>query len=342
MHQPVPEVLSATLAAASAGDHDAFRQLTEPYARELHLHCYRMLGSFQDAEDGLQETLLRAWRHLATFEGRSSFRAWLYRIATNVCLRHRVQRATAPLVLSEALEATSQTALPALNMSPYPDALLDELESPIGNPGAEYDVYESVQLAFLAVVQTLPARQRAVLILHDVVGFSAAEVAEVLDSTTASVNSALNRARATLRPLRATGRIRSIRRDLTAEKTESFVQRCVEAWQAADVARLSALLKADVVMGAPALGLRLHGRTTVGEFLASVPAPDHRDALRFAATRANRQPALAVYRLDPLGRTVTHRAWAMVVLTTDGDALQGIAIFPDPGLIRVFGLPIEL
>jgi RNA polymerase sigma-70 factor (ECF subfamily) len=187
------------LAAASAGDPEASRGLTERYRRELHLHRYRMLGSFHDAEDAVQETLLRAWGHLATFEGRGSFRAWLCRIATNVCLTQGRRRQMDPPVFSKALaEAIARSSEPAINLSPYPDALLDELEATPGDPAFAYDLRESVQLVFLAAVQLLPPRQRAVLILRDVVGFSAAEVADLLDSTTASVNGALNRARATI------------------------------------------------------------------------------------------------------------------------------------------------
>jgi len=330
------------LAAASAGDHDAFRQLTDPYTREIHLHCYRMLGSIQDAEDGLQETLLRAWRYLASFERRSSFRAWLYRIATNVCLRQRAHRPTDPLIVSEAIEALAPTISQAYNLSPYPDALLDEMETPFGNPAAEYDQYESVQLAFLAVVQLLPPRQRAVLILHDVVGFSAAEVADLLDSTVASVNSALNRARATVQQHRTAGRLPAVGSPAPDQVAQAFVERCVEAWQAADVAQLSDLLKADVVMGAPALGLHLNGRLAVCEFLANVPPREHRDRFRFTASRANRQPALAVYRLDAHGQTTAYRGWGIVVLRTDGGVVAGIAVFPDPSLMRVFGLPEQM
>ena len=330
------------LAAASAGDHDAFGRLTDPYAREIHLHCYRMLGSIQDAEDALQETLLRAWRYLASFQGRSSFRAWLYRIATNVCLRKRADRASDRFMVSEAIESIAPAMTQPLHLSPYPDALLDEFEASYGNPGAEYDLYESVQLAFLAAVQLLPPRQRAVLILHDVVGFSAAEVAEQLDSTTASVNSALNRARSAMQKHQATGRLRALHNPPADQSAESFVERCLAAWQAADVVRLSDLLKADVVMGMPALGVRLNGRSAVSEFLASVPARKERDSFRFIATRANRQPAVAVYRLDPDGPEGIYQALAIVVLSRDGDGIRGIAAFPDPRLMPAFGLPNEL
>ncbi len=333
---------AVAFAAALASDHDAFQQLTIPYIRELHLHCYRLLGSFEDAEDGLQETLLRAWRHLASFEGRSSFRAWLYRIATNVCLLQRARRPVDRSIAWQSVEALAPPMTHSFNLSPYPDALLDEMETPFGNPAAEYDQHESVQLAFLAVVQLLPPRQRAVLILHDVVGFSAAEVADLLDSTVASVNSALNRARATVQQHRTAGRLPAVGSPAPDQVAQAFVERCVEAWQAADVAQLSDLLKADVVMGAPALGLHLNGRLAVCEFLANVPPREHRDRFRFIASRANRQPALAVYRLDAHGQTTAYRGWGIVVLRTDGGVVAGIAVFPDPSLMRVFGLPTQM
>ena len=326
--------------AALADDHGAFERLTAPYAREIHLHCYHMLGSFHDAEDAVQETFLRAWKYFASHQDDASFRAWLYRIATNVCLRNRARLANDRLNVSTALDGIVPTVRPAYHLSPYPDALLDQLEAPLGNPGTEYDLYESVQLAFLGAVQLLPPRQRAVLILHDVVGFTAAEVANLLDSTTASVNSALNRARATLQH-RASGRIRKLTSVSTNRDAEAFVERCVAAWQAADVVRLANLLKADVVMGAPALGLLLHGRSAVCEYLATVPALDDREKFRFITTRANRQPALAVYRLDEHVQPARYRALAMVVLTVDGDAAVGIAVFPDTTLMPVFGLPTQ-
>jgi RNA polymerase sigma-70 factor (ECF subfamily) len=301
-----------------------------------------MLGSFHDAEDAVQETLLRAWKYFASHRDDASFRAWLYRIATNVCLRQRAGRGKDPLIVRASTAVNEPKVTPFYNISPYPDALLDELESSSGNPGAEYDLYESVQLAFVAAMQFLPPRQRAVLILHDVVGFTAAEVANLLDSTVASVNSALNRARATLQEHRTSGRIRRAKGASSSGGMELFVERCVAAWKAADVAALADLLKADVVMGAPALGLVLHGRSTVCEYLASVPAVEDRETFRFIATRANRQPAVAVYRLDERLQPATYRALAMVVLTVDGDAAVSIHVFPDPKLMPVFGLPTQL
>jgi RNA polymerase sigma-70 factor (ECF subfamily) len=330
------------LAAALAGDAEAFRALTDRYRRELHVHCYRMLGSFQDAEDAVQESLLRAWRHLASFEGRSSVRAWLYRIATNVCLTQRTRRRAEPLVLPSAIEGIPRGAEPEINLSPYPDALLDELGTTAGDPAAEYDLRESVQLAFLAAVQLLPPRQRAALILRDVAGFSAAEVAELLDATPASVNGALNRARTTLEEQRAAGRLQIGRAAPADAVAESLVRRYVEAWRAADMGRLAALLKREVVMTMPPLPVRYAGREAVAAFLARMPAAAERERFRFVPTRANRQPALAVYRLGPGADRRTFRAWAIFVLGADGDAIAEITAFADPTLMPAFGLPAEL
>jgi RNA polymerase sigma-70 factor, ECF subfamily len=331
----------ADLAAALAGDPDAFRRLTDHYTRELHLHCYRMLGSVHDAEDGVQETWLRAWRHLATFEGRSSFRAWLYRIATNVCLGQGRRRGTElPVPTKAQIEAIARSTEPEITLSPYPDAWLDELEASTGDPAAAYDLRESVQLAFLAAVQLLPPRQRAVLLLRDVLGWSAAEVADVLDSTTASVNSALTRARTTLAQQRAAGRLPTGRRVPTDEVERSLVRRYVEAWDAVDIGKLAGLLKRDVVLTMPPLPLRYTGREKVAEFLATTPADGALDRFRLLPTRANRQPAVAVYRLDPEGQT--YRARGIHVLSVDGDAIAAITSFVDPTLMPVFGFPAEL
>ena len=249
------------LAAARAGDEDAFRRLTDTYRRELHLHCYRLLGSLHEAEDGVQETLLRAWRHLATFQGRSSFRAWLYSIATNVCLSQRRRRRPEVAGLPPALvEAVARSTEPAVTLSPYPDAWLDQLEVSSDDPVAAYDLRESVHLAFLAAIQLLPPRQRAVLILRDVLGWSADEVAHLLESTTASVNSALQWARSTLEQQRAAGRLNTVQPAPSGEVERSLVRRYIEAWDAVDVGRLAGLLKNDVVLTMPPLPLRYAGR----------------------------------------------------------------------------------
>jgi RNA polymerase sigma-70 factor (ECF subfamily) len=226
-------------------------------------------------------------------------------------------------------------------LSPYPDALLDELEAPAGDPVAAYDLRESVQLAFLAAGHVLPPRQRAVLILHDVVGFSVGEVADVLEATTASVHCALTRARATLAQQRAAGRLPTGRIVPTDEVTQSLVRRYVAAWQAVDIGKLVGLLKSDVVMTMPPLPMRYTGRSAVTEFLATIPARGERDRLRFNPTRANRQPALALYRAAapprrPALATVAGRiggamSWTLVdggsasaSMVWSGSALQGV------------------
>jgi RNA polymerase sigma-70 factor (ECF subfamily) len=290
-----------------------------------------MLGSFHDAEDAVQETFLRAWRHRATFEARSSLRAWLYRIATNVCLtqrkRRHVRERSIPLAAGEAIPHTIEESVP---LSPYPDALLDELEGTTSNPAAVYDLRESVQLAFLAAVQLLPPRQRAVLILRDVAGFSATEVAELLETTVASVNSALNRARGTVEEQRQAGRLQQFTAP-SDDVAESLVQRYVQAWQTNDVSKLISLLKDDVVMTMPPLPLRYGGREHVVRFLSTIPAnPADRQDFQFVATRANRQPAIGVYRHG--------RAWALFVLTADGEALSQITAFIDPAIFDHFRL----
>jgi RNA polymerase sigma-70 factor (TIGR02960 family) len=324
------------VAAAQAGDADAFGRLTRPYARELHLHCYRMLGSPLDAEDALQETLLRAWRHLARFEPGTAFRAWLYRIATNVCLsalsRPRPPMPAGPYAPTEEGEA--------VYLAPYPDALLDELPSVAAEPGARYDLRESVQLALLASIQLLPPRQRAVLLLRDVLGFAAAEVADLLESSTASVNSALQRARATLDRREAEGRLGVGRTPPAGEAERSLVRRYVDAWESVDVDRLVALLREDVVMTMPPEPVLFRGRTAIAEFFSTVPAGGALDQIRLLPTRANRQPALAGYVLDR--ETGISHGYGLMVLTVDGDQIAEITGFSDPRLFEVFGLPAEL
>jgi RNA polymerase sigma-70 factor (ECF subfamily) len=328
------------LAAALAGDSQAFQALTDPYIRELHVHCYRLLGSFHDAEDALQETLLRAWRHLASFEGRSTFRAWLYRIATNVSLTQRQRtRAQIPFLPQVVADAVAQSTEPRINLSPYPDALLDELTTASGDPVADAELRESVHLAFLAAAQLLPPRQRAVLILRDVVGFSADAVAGMLESTTASVNSALNRARATLQQQRAAGRLHTGRSVTADDVSEELGRRYGEAFLATDIDALVGLLKRDVVLTMPPLPLRLTGLQPVAAFLAALPLAGQK-RLRIVHTRANRQPALAVYVRDEGGDV--YRAWGITVLSTDGDSIAELTHFVDAELIPRFGLLAEL
>jgi RNA polymerase sigma-70 factor (ECF subfamily) len=261
----------------------------------------------------------------------ASLRAWLYRIATNVCLTQRAHRqARQPVIPIAAGEAIPHTIEESGPLSPYPDALLDQLETTTGNPAAVYDLRESVQLAFLAAVQLLPPRQRAVLILRDVAGFSTNEVAELLETTVASVNSALTRARATLDEQRQAGRLQRLTTP-SDEMAESLVQRYVQAWQASDVSKLISLLKHDVVMTMPPLPLRYTSREHVVRFLSTIPVnPADRQDFQFVQTRANRQPAMGVYWHG--------RAWALFVLTADGDALSQITAFIEPAMFDHFGL----
>ena len=327
---------AALVAAAQAGDEDAFGRLTQPYARELHVHCYRMLGSPLDAEDALQETLLRAWRHLARFEPGTAFRAWLYRIATNVCLSALTRRRapTSPGRYAAMPEGE------AIYLAPYPDALLDELPSSAAEPGARYDLRESVQLALLASIQLLPPRQRAVLLLRDVLGFAAGEVAEILESSTASINSALQRARATLDRRQAEG-LAGLGRARPADEAErSLVRRYVEAWESVDVDRLVALLREDVVMTMPPEPVLFRGRDAIAAFFSTVPAGGALDEIRLLPTRANLQPALAGYVLDR--ETGISRGYGLMVLTVDGGEIAEITGFSDPRLFELFGLPAEL
>src|SRR5712692_7113885 len=329
----------AMLAAALAGDEDAFRSLTAPYARELHVHCYRMLGSLLDAEDAFQETLLRAWRHIATFEARSSFRSWLYRIATNVCLRAAAQRKSPPTTEAHPYPTTPETT-EQLALAPYPDAWLDELASSEIAPAARYELRESVQLAFLAAIQLLPPRQRAVLLLRDVLGWSAREVADLLDSSTASINSALQRARATLDQRRAEGRLSPAHSAPSDDLERSLLRRYVEAWETVDIEGLVRLLREDALMTMPPQPMLFRGRRAIGDFFATVPAGGALDLIRLVPTRANRKPALAAYGPDP--EDGVYRPYGIMVFEIDGDAIAEITGFADPSLFRAFGLPVEL
>lgn len=316
-------VEAALLAAVRAGDEDAFRSLAGPYVRELRVHCYRMLGSLHDAEDALQETLVRAWRHLGRFDGRS-LRAWLYRIATHVCLSAAVRRRTE----DEPLRLTA-----------IPDAFLDELASTEADPSAQYDLQESVQLAFLASIQLLPPRQRAVLLLRDVLAFSASEVADQLEVSVASVNSALQRARGSLDRERRKGHM-AVGRRASSDVERSLLRRFMAAWEAVDIDGLVALLKEDAVLTMPPFPMRFVGRGPIGEFLARVPAGGALDRIRLVTIHANRQPAVAAYMLD--AEEGTHRAYGLMVLAVDGEAIAEITGFSDPSLFSPFGLPMRL
>jgi RNA polymerase sigma-70 factor (TIGR02960 family) len=324
--------MADALARARAGDSDAFRELTDPYRRELHVHCYRILGSFQDAEDLLQETLLSAWQALDRFDGRS-LRAWLYRIATNRCLNYlrdtsrRPQVATIPqsgLPFAEAIPSDEPSWL-----EPYPDALMVDVAL---GPEARYDARESIALSFVAGLQRMPTQQRAALVLSDVLGFSAFEVAEMLESTPASVNSALQRARAKVEKL---GRVPDHVPRARSEDEAKAVDRFVDAFQRGDLEGVIGLLSDDAKFVMPPQPFEFRGPRVIAEYFSSrgVWGPD----LKFVPTRANNQPAFGYYLPDPDANV--HRANGIMVLTVRAEQISVITRFGESSLLTVFGLP---
>jgi RNA polymerase sigma-70 factor (TIGR02960 family) len=324
------------LLAAAGGDEQAFRRLTEPHRRALHLHCYRMLGSIHDADDAMQETLLRAWRSLGRFEPRSQLAAWLYAIATNVCLTalaRRRQHETTAVTVSEAAWREG-----LLHLQPYPDRLLDELEAVSPGPEARYEQRETVELAFVTAVQLLPPRQRAILILRDVLGWTAAEAAGALDLSVAAVNSALNRARTTLERARRLG-ARAHAPSGDAEERD-LLTRFMRAWDAVDIDGIVRLLTDDALMTMPPEPAHLLGADTIGEFFATVPAEGRLEEIRLVPTAANRQPALAAYVRHP--EDGTFHAYGVMVFSLQDGAIGGIVGFADASLFAQFGLPAVL
>jgi RNA polymerase sigma-70 factor, ECF subfamily len=328
------------LAVARAGNQHEFSHLTEPYRRELQLHCYRMLGSLQDAEDLVQETLLRAWRRLDTFEGRASLRAWLYKIATNACLDEldKRPRRALPVTVYPAADAHEPYMPPILEpvwLEPFPDDLLPELSTI--NPEARYTMHESVRLAFLTALQLLPPRQRAVLILSDVLDWRASEVAKLLDMTVSAVNSALHRARTTLAKQHPTSKT-LLASTPTDDSTRTLLNQFVQAWEAADVTRLTALLKEDVILMMPPSPSWYVGRASVSLFLASnVFARETRGCWRLQATRANSQPAFGVYLRDETSGV--YQAVGIEVLALEKVQIATMISFLNPAFVSYFGLP---
>ena len=331
--------LGAVAAAVRAGDEAAFVALVESYRRELQVHCYRMLGSFEDAEDVVQETFLRAWRKRADFQGRSTFRAWLYRIATNACLDAIARDA-------RRAQADPSTALPAPAdlpwLQPYPDLLLEGAAPREGEPDAAAVSKETIELTFLAAIQHLPPRQRAVLILRDVLAWSAKETASLLETSAASVNSALQRARATLKEHLPERRLEWAPGSDPTEQERALLQRYVDAHERADIAGLAALLRDDALLTMPPQPLWYRGRDVIATFLAEFVepgSPDYIGHFRLVPTRANRQPAAANYLRRP-GDSV-HRAIALDVLRVEEGKVAEIVAFP-ADLFPAFGLPAEL
>ena len=322
------------LARARAGDDSSFRELTEPYRRELLLHCYRMLGSFQDAEDALQDTLLAAWQGLGGFEGRASFRTWLYRIATNRCLNARRSAGRRPAKewdVPHVVPPEPTRLGEVVWLEPFPDALLEGASDlPLG-PEARYEQTESISLAFVTALQVLPPRQLAVLILRDVLGLHANEVADMLDSTVDSVNSALKRARANLQRL---PRARDHDPPTSGSASEAaLVARFVHAYEAADLDAVVALLTDDVFVSMPPMPFEYQGRAAVARFCGSIFGSGRRFDL--VATRGNGQPAFGAYLRGNDG--VAHGV-GLLVLTLSDDRICAMTRFENT-VLPWFGLP---
>ncbi|HEY3869092.1 MAG TPA: sigma-70 family RNA polymerase sigma factor [Actinocrinis sp.] len=330
------------LERAQAGDEAAFRELTDPHRRELHVHCYRMLGSFQDAEDLVQETLVAAWRGLGDFAGRASLRTWLYRIATNQCLNALRTRSRRPAAGPGGREVDPGSLLSqvpdsaAARIEPYPDLLLEELPADLPGPDACIDRRESVALAFVTAVQTLPPRQRAVLVLRDVLGYRAAEAADLLETSEPSVNSALLRARATLAERDpAEGRDAAALPDSPAERR--VVDRFVTAFERGDVEGILALLTDGAVLAMPPLVLEYRGFPAIGEALWKGAFRQGRRSYVLVPTRANGWPAFGYYTRDPKSGLAHGRG--VIVLCTAGSDVSEFYCFPDAAVLDSFGLP---
>jgi RNA polymerase sigma-70 factor (ECF subfamily) len=332
-------VTAELISRARAGDGDAFRELADPYRRELEVHCYRMLGSFQDAEDALQDTLLAAWRGFGGFEGRASLRTWLYRIATNRCLNARRSASRRPAKEWDVpmVEPPQPTRLgEVVWLEPYPDDLLEgAIDVPLG-PEARYEQTESISLAFVTALQVLPPRQLAVLVLRDVLGFHANEVADMLDSTVEAVYSALKRARARLQRRWPPTADREPPPTSDSPSEDAIVARFVRAWESADLDALVALLTDDIFVSMPPMPFEYEGRDVVARFCASIFDSGRRfDLVR---TRANGQPALGAYLRAPTG--ISH-GMGLYVLTLTGDRICAMTRFEN-SVLPWFGLPRSL
>jgi len=323
---------------ARAGDGEAFRELIGPYERELQVHCYRILGSAHDAEDAMQEALLAAWQGLAGFEGRSSIRTWLYRVTTTRCLnalRSARRRAGGGQAGPPGLSPPEPTRLGEVTwLEPYPDLLLDGLADAVPGPEARYEARESISLAFITAVQLLPPRQRAVLILRDVLGYPASEAARILGVTEESVTSALKRARATLRD--DGSQLLPAAPGSASEK--QLIERLTLAYEAGDVAGIVELFTDDAWLTMPPMPLEYQGRELVGRFLALIAFRDNR-TYRLITTRANGQLAFGAYLCEP-GANVAP-ANSLLVLTLAGDKIAAMTRFDDRVMGR-FGLPLSV
>jgi RNA polymerase sigma-70 factor (TIGR02960 family) len=331
----------ALLEQAARGDEESFRRLTEPYRRELQLHCYRILGSMQDAEDMLQETMLAAWRGIDRFERRASLRSWLYRIATNRCLnalRDATRRPPPAREFAFPVPEPTRVVEPTW-LEPYPDLLLEGIIDATPGPHARYETKETVELAFIAAIQQLPPRQRAALVLRDVLGFHAGEVASMLDATEEAVKGALKRARATVEQ-RGTTTDRRPAPAPNSPEERKLARRFAEAFETNDVEGVVKLLTDDAWLTMPPAIIQYQGPDAIRAFMR---AGWHRAGAghhRLLPTRANAQPAFGCYRLDP-DTGIAHGA-GMIVLTLQGDQIAAFTRFLDRSVMRGFGLPDSL
>ncbi|MCZ4122731.1 RNA polymerase subunit sigma-70 [Streptomyces sp. H39-S7] len=326
------------LACAQAGDPEAFGKLVDPYRAELHLHCYRILGSLTDAEDMLQETLLAAWRGLEGFEGRASLRAWLYRIATNRCLNAvRDAGRRPPLAPVPPFEPTEPTRRgEATWLQPYPDTLLQRIPDAGPRPEARYQSKEAVELAFVAALQQLPPRQTATLVLRDVLGFSTAEVAAMLDTTGTAVKGVLQRARAALDKHR--GPPTTVRSGSAQER--DLTRRFAQAFAADDIDGVVALLTDDAWLAMPPAPHEYQGTAAISSFLRTSAVWRAGRRFRLVPTRANAQPAFGCYLPDashPIARPA-----GLIVLTMGDDRILAVTRFLDNELLHRFGLPAKI
>ncbi len=320
---------------ARSGDEAAFEAIVSPYRREMHTHCYRILGSVADAEDALQETLTAAWQGLPRFEARASIRTWLYRIATTRCLNMlRSAKRRPPMNLAADVKPPEPTQLgEVVWLEPYPDILLSSLPDRAAGPEERYEAREAISLAFVTALQLLPPRQRATLILRDVLDYSAREVAELLDTTEQSVTSALKRARATM--AREVPDSEQPAPPPNSAVEQALVSRLVRAFEASDVDGIVALMTEDAWVRMPPVPLEYQGRDLARRFFATVAFRQGR-RYRLVPTRANGQPAFAVYLRDPV--TNLARAFGIFVITLAGDRVSAITRFDNAVLPR-FGLP---
>ena len=332
------------LARAQTGDETAFTALTAPFRPQLLAHCYRIVGSVQDAEDLVQDTLMAAWRGLEQFEGRASMRSWLYRIATNRCLNYlralgrRRPELAAPAEPLPSPPPPTRVSEPVW-LEPFPDAIVEGFADVAHEPAARYEAREAIGLAFMFALHRLPPRQRAVLVLRDVLGYRAAEVAEMLDVSEIAVNRLLFRARQAVDRHARPGALADAPLPGSARERE-LVARFATAFQAGDIEGVLELLTDDALMTMPPEAAEYQGPHAIGAFLATVPAAGRLERFRLIPTRANGQPAFGCYMKD--AHTPIGHAYGLMVLTLRGGRIAGLTGFADTSVFANFGLPKTL